>query len=139
MKARSGPRVLAAVLLAALAACDRREAPYADAGRDGAPVSATDVDPSLAEAAAFYRERCAECHGSRGAGNGVRAEALVTRLPDFRDREWQAGVADARIERAIVQGGPAVGRSADMPGQPDLAGRPELVAALRRHVRSLAE
>jgi hypothetical protein len=139
MKMAPGPWVVFAALLAPFGACDQSEAPRADAGRDAGAVTAPVTDPARAEATAFYRERWAECHGSRGAGNGVRAEALATPLPDFRDRDWQAGVSDERIERSIVLGGPAIGRSADMPGQPDLGGRPQLVAALRRHVRSLAE
>lgn len=35
-------------------------------------------------------------------------------------------------------GGAAVGRSPSMPGNPDLMSKPEVVAALVAHVRSLA-
>jgi hypothetical protein len=64
---------------------------------------------------------------------------LQPRPRDFQDPQWQASVADAYVEKIIVEGGAAVGKSAVMPPNPDLAAKPEVVAALRSYLRSLKE
>jgi mono/diheme cytochrome c family protein len=100
------------------------------------PVRAPDLDP-VAAARALFAERCVVCHGLRGGGDGAVAAALSPRPTNFRDRAWQSRVSDAAIERAIMEGGGAVGRSALMPANPDLVHRPEVVQALRVQIRSL--
>ena len=48
-------------------------------------------------------------------------------------------MTDAEIEKAIVFGGAAVGKSAQMVPNPDLEAKPGVVAALREKVRSFGE
>ena len=45
-------------------------------------------------------------------------------------------MTDETLTKAIVEGGPAVGLSAAMPGNPDLADRPAVVAALIKQIRA---
>jgi len=57
----------------------------------------------------------------------------------LRDVAWQESVTDEHLTKIIKFGGAAVGRSPTMPGNPDLIAKPEVVAALVEHIRSLDE
>lgn len=106
-----------------------------------APVAATSLvsQASKDEAKEIFVARCALCHGVSGAANGPNSEELKPQPRNFQDPEWQASVTDAHIESIIVGGGTAVGKSAVMPPNPDLAGKPEVVSALRAYVRHLKD
>lgn len=90
------------------------------------------------EAKALYVQRCVACHGVAGAGDGPAAAGLPVKPRDFRDSSWQKGVSDAELVKVIVQGGPAAGKNAAMPPNPDLQAKVEVTAALIGHLRSLA-
>ncbi len=90
------------------------------------------------EAEAIFAARCATCHGPQGAGDGPTAAALTPPPRNFQDHTWQVSVSDEHIEKIILQGGAAVGLSPLMPPNPDLSGKPEVIAALRAYVRELA-
>jgi len=85
-----------------------------------------------AHARGLWRSRCASCHGEAGRG-------LDPRPRDFGDAAWQAGADDARLRRVIVEGGAALGLSADMAANLDLAGRPATVGALVEIVRGFGD
>jgi mono/diheme cytochrome c family protein len=91
-----------------------------------------------AEAAKLFSERCAKCHGSRGKGDGPLAHTLKPRPRDFTDTTWHLAVSDRVLDTIIQKGGAAVGKSAAMPANPDLGDKPEIVVALRQHLRMLA-
>jgi mono/diheme cytochrome c family protein len=92
-----------------------------------------------AEANARFDTLCVTCHGPTGAGNGLAAAALNPKPRDFRDPKWQAGVTDEDLAMVIVSGGAAVGKSAAMPPNPDLAQKPDVVAELIKRVRACKE
>lgn len=100
----------------------------------GAQISAA----ARQEAEQIFSTRCFTCHGKQGRGDGPASKGLSPQPRDLTDPQWQASVGDDHIERIILYGGAAVGRSPAMPGNPDLSGRPEVVAALVEHVRSLS-
>jgi mono/diheme cytochrome c family protein len=110
----------------------------------GWSCSRSDAAPSgvsaqaQAQAATLYNERCAKCHGVRGKGDGPLAHTLKPRPRDFTDATWHLAVSDRVLDKIIQQGGAAVGKSAAMPANPDLGDKPELVIALRQHLRMLA-
>jgi hypothetical protein len=81
-------------------------------------------------------DRCAVCHGENGDGQGPSAPSLNPPPRDFRDKKWQASVSDKTLASAIIDGGTAVGLSASMPANPDLAGRPDVVAAMVKQIRA---
>ena len=89
------------------------------------------------EAQQLFSTRCTPCHGSQGAGDGVASRGLTPPPRNFQDDHWQESVNDAHIERIIQYGGAAVGKSPGMPPNPDLQAKPEVVAALREHIRGL--
>ena len=99
------------------------------------PVSAA----ARQEANDIFSSRCAVCHGPKGAGDGPASAGLTPKPRNFTDTTWQGGVNDEHIEKIIQYGGTAVGKSAAMPPNPDLMSKPDTVAALRLHVRSLAQ
>ena len=87
------------------------------------------------EAAEIYTARCALCHGASGKGDGAAAAALNPKPRDYSDPAWQGSVTDEEIEKIIVAGGTAVGKSVMMPANPDLESKPDVVKALRASIR----
>lgn len=107
----------------------------------GQATAAPAVPPPSPEAQAAAHEifttRCVTCHGTEGKGNGPASAGLAVHPRDFTNAEWQASVTDDHIRKIIVYGGTAVGKSAMMPPNPDLIAKPDVVAAIAAHVRSL--
>jgi mono/diheme cytochrome c family protein len=91
------------------------------------------------EARRVFSVRCSICHGEAGRGDGPGSRALNPLPRDYTSKAWQESVTDEQIRRAIVEGGAAVGRSPSMPASPDLARKPEVLAALVAVVRSFGE
>jgi mono/diheme cytochrome c family protein len=103
-----------------------------------APAAATGgAEAARAEAKLIFSTRCMTCHGPEGAGDGPASAGLTPPPRNFQDGAWQASVTDQHIENIVKYGGAAVGKSPAMPANPDLNGKPEVVTALREHVRSL--
>ncbi len=110
------------------------KAPAAAASAPAAPV-----DPAVtaaAEAEQIFTTRCSVCHGPAGKGDGPGAAALNPKPQNYTDPAFQARVTDEEIEKAILLGGAAVGKSPLMPPNPDLSSKPAVVTALRMKVRS---
>jgi mono/diheme cytochrome c family protein len=77
-------------------------------------------------ARATFSTRCVPCHGESGRGDGPLAAKAHLKLPDFTDAAWQTHATDDELRKAIVLGGPAVGKGSGMPAVPDLEGTPQL-------------
>lgn len=140
--------VVVLVALAILVACERGDAPSTPSEPAAPPPAAAPApaapsgepgEAAEAEAKQIFETRCVTCHGPRGEGNGPASAGLTPPPRNFTDPAWQTSVTDAHIEQIIKFGGAAVGRSPAMPANPDLMAKPEVVAALRAHVRELAE
>jgi mono/diheme cytochrome c family protein len=86
-------------------------------------------------AATYFKQKCVVCHGDHGAGDGPGAAALNPKPRAFGDATWQSSATDEKIAKAIIEGGAAVGKDAAMAANPDLRGKPELVAELVKIVR----
>jgi len=74
----------------------------------------------------LFKSRCAPCHGEHGKGDGPGAAALNPKPRNYTDVAWQGKVTDEEIKKTILYGGAAVGKSPQMPANPDLEGKPEL-------------
>jgi mono/diheme cytochrome c family protein len=105
-------------------------------GKGGGGSSAT---PVPAESQTVFLQRCVSCHGAAGAGDGVASASLNPKPRNFQDKSWQKSVTDEHIEKIIVSGGAAVGKSPAMPGNPDLQAKADVVRGLRAKIRSLGE
>jgi len=108
-------------------------------GSGGQSKTARVTTADRQEAQTLYKSRCAACHGQFGRGDGPGAAALDPKPRNYGDAEWQKTVTDEEIEKVIVYGGTAVGKSAQMVANPDLQAKPAVVAALREMVRSFGE
>ena len=114
-------------IIALLLACNKP--PPAESREAGTTTTtgATTQEPTAeADAEELFRTRCAQCHGESGKGNGPGAAALNPKPRNYTDPAWQAKVTDEDIKKTIVYGGAAVGKSPNMPANPDLDGKPEL-------------
>ena len=95
-------------------------------------------DPAVkAEALAIWKDRCANCHGLRGHGDGPQARHLLVSPRRLSDPIWRAGVTDEHLRTVILEGGAAVGLNPVMAPNPDLRAKPEVLDALVEHVRGL--
>ena len=117
-------QTLTAVVVASLATACGKPAEPSPAARE--------------EAAALWSDRCVNCHGPRGLGDGEGAKFLPVAPRALSDLAWQGSVTDEHIATVIVEGGPAVGLSPIMAANPDLRAKPEVVDALVRYVRALS-
>ncbi len=126
---------MTASLLALLVGCSRQPSGASQPSIEAAPVVSA---ATLTAARALYDARCAECHGPTGQGDGQRAANLRPRPQRLSDRIWQSNVSNARLQRVIVFGGVAVGKSEVMPASPALSQQPQLVLGLVAHIRRLA-
>jgi mono/diheme cytochrome c family protein len=127
--------IVAACVLAL--ACGKESEKTAEPAKATPAAAPAISQASREEANAIFLARCALCHGVNGAANGPNSEGLKPQPRNFQDPEWQASVTDAYIEKIIVEGGAAVGKSAVMPPNPDLVAKPDVVMALRAYVRKL--
>lgn len=142
-----GVQGAAVLLLAAALACGEEGAappasqpePQPAAATASAAPAATASADARREAEQIFATRCTTCHGPQGAGDGPASAGLTPPPRNFQDPAWQASVSDEHIEQIVQYGGAAVGRSAAMPANPDLMGKPEVVTALREYVRALGQ
>ena len=125
--------------VAAAAACPADKPSATVPATPDAPVATAPAAPDAAaadEAKQIFSTRCTPCHGAGGAGDGPGSTALDPKPANFTSAEWQAKVTDEHIEKILVYGGAAVGKSPAMPSNPDLDGKP-VVPALRALIRGL--
>ncbi len=130
--------------LSALAACggeqSNAEGGGTTAGAATGAAQSVEITPAAREEAQnIFSTRCAVCHGAEGRGDGPGGAGLDPKPRNYHDQAWQDSVPDEEIERAIIYGGAAVGRSPAMVGNPDLASKPAVVAALREIIRNFGK
>lgn len=129
-----------ALLVAVPAGCREKpkqeQSPAGSATLTQSPEQLPITAASRKEADDIFASRCVTCHGPTGEGNGAASAGLTPKPRNFHDADWQAGVTDEHIDKIIQYGGAAVGKSPAMPPNPDLVGKPEVVAALRQKIRS---
>ncbi|MBZ0272849.1 cytochrome c [bacterium] len=125
----------------AVSACGSGQAPQQAAPEGGSAGAApSTISPAArAEAQQVFATRCTPCHGAEGKGDGPASKGLTPPPRDYTLAEWQKSVTDEHIEKIVMYGGAAVGKSPMMPPNPDLVAKPEVVKALREHVRSLGK
>jgi len=123
------------LLTLALAACGgATAAPVGQAANNKAPAK-DELPMAAKEAKVLFESLCFTCHGLTGHGDGPGAAALDPKPRTFVDAAWQDSVTDEQIQKTIVFGGAAVGKSPMMPAQPQLKGKTEVLQALTKIVR----
>jgi mono/diheme cytochrome c family protein len=104
-------------------------------GDDAKPKRSFQIPAARKEANEVFASICVTCHGNTGHGDGPGAAACDPKPRTFADPAWQASVTDEHIVKTVLYGGAAVGKSAQMPAQPQLKGKDELLAQLVAIVR----
>lgn len=127
----------AALVAVSSVACSKKKSDEDEAATILGVSAVTEKDRS--EAREIFVSRCTPCHGSSGAGDGPASANLSPKPRNFRDTAWQSAVSNEHITKIIRFGGAAVGRSAAMPANPDLAEKGAVVAALTGHIRTLKQ
>jgi len=94
-------------------------------------------EAARAEARKIWDDRCTNCHGPFGHGDGPGAKLLPVRPRNLADQHWQGEATDDRIRQVILEGGQVVGLDSNMAANPDLRTKPEVVDALVEIVRGL--
>lgn len=106
-------------------------------GACGGGESQPATDPKVvAEAKQVWDQKCSTCHGTDGRGDGAAGAALEPKPRNFHDRAWAGRVQDDHLKKVIVEGGAAVGLSANMAPNPELKDKPAVVDELVKKVRS---
>ena len=84
----------------------------------------------------FY---CAQCHGTGRKGDGPNVTKFLPVSPrDFTDAVEMNKLTDAHMAQVIRDGGPAISKSAMMPGWVDTLNDEE-IAVLVTHIRKLCD
>ena len=115
--------VLIAAALVLVAACKKPEGGTSESQAAPTATSSTAAGGGEEEAKDLFKTRCVPCHGDQGKGNGPGAAALNPKPRNYTDATWQASVTDEQLKKTIVGGGAAVGKSPNMPANPDLEGK----------------
>ncbi len=63
----------------------------------------------------LYNEKCANCHGPTGHGDGPQAAFLDPKPTNLSDAKYMSTLTDEHIFKTISEGGIAVGKSNLMP------------------------
>lgn len=121
-------------MYALLAGCSKAEP---SSGTSSATPPAPPTHPVTQAARDTFKARCAPCHGEAGRADGPAIAKLPVKPPNFGDAVWQKGTTDEEIRKAILEGGPAVGKSPAMPAGHDLFdGKSDLLDGVVGLVRS---
>jgi len=75
-----------------------------------------------AKGATLYAQRCAMCHGDKGAGDGPVAATIPEgqKPRNLKAGGYKYATDDAKFKELLQKGGAGVGLSALMPAQSDL-------------------
>ena len=73
------------------------------------------LTPAEQKGKSLYEYNCAICHGKTGKGDGFNSYNLTKSPKNFTDGARMAALSDSQIKKAILEGGPALGLSPQMP------------------------
>lgn len=124
------------VLVLGLPACGGSQPPAPKPAPKPAGPAIVATTAGEKEALELFKSLCSTCHGMTGHGDGPGAAAINPKPRSFSDAAWQDSVTDEQIQKTIVFGGAAVGKSPFMPAQPDLKGKKDVLDGLTKIVRS---
>ncbi len=112
--------ILGVALMAILAGCepdaaDEKPSPPTVASAPSVPSPTPRMYPVTAATRETYQFYCAQCHGTKGHGNGINAPYLTVPPRDHTKADYLETRTDEHLFTAIQQGGLAVGRAPCMP------------------------
>lgn len=96
-------------------------------------ISLSHTSEQLAEGQAIYAQRCADCHGKNGAGDGSQAAALAARPVDWIQPAVLMNRSDQELANAILNG-----QGSSMPAYSSALSQDQALAAAA-YLRKLAQ
>ena len=75
----------------------------------------TSLAPAAQRGSDLYAYYCSPCHGKTGEGDGINSFQMSTPPAKHTDAALMNPLSDADMEGVIKRGGPALGRSPQMP------------------------
>jgi mono/diheme cytochrome c family protein len=93
---------------------------------------------SAAEGKKLYGQYCATCHGEKGKGDGLAAQALPAKPADHTNGAVMNQLSDQFLITIISKGGIAVGKSSFMPSWGSAISDKE-IRDLVAYLRSIAD
>ncbi len=100
------------ILTLSIASCTKNEE---EETKEELAVSKPKGEVDLTKGKAIYHEKCANCHGPKGHGDGPQAAFLDPKPTNFTDAKYMSTLTDEHIFKTISEGGIAVGKSNLMP------------------------
>ena len=94
-------------------------------------VSLRAAPQHVAEGEGLYAQRCIQCHGALGSGDGAYARSLSQIPTDIGSLAWQAQRNDVQLAQVVRSGMPGTA----MPGSPEMT--PAQVGAVVAYLRTL--
>ncbi len=90
------------------------------------------------KAADNYKLYCVQCHGTAGTGKWVNAPYLAVAPRNHVSAKDMSALSDDSVFKAIKSGGPAVGKSTQMPPFGGILSDAE-VSGLVKHLRAMCK
>jgi cytochrome c oxidase cbb3-type subunit III len=85
-----------------------------------------------------YQWYCAQCHGSKGKGNGINAKFLTVPPRNHTKAEYLETRSDEQLYEAIKFGGLSIGRAPCMPAWEHTLDE-ETIQSMVRYIRELCQ
>jgi mono/diheme cytochrome c family protein len=100
-------------------------------------LSGTAFAADAAKGGTLYAQRCAMCHGNKGAGDGPVAATIPEGMKprNLATGQYKYATDDAKFKELLQKGGAGVGLSPLMPAQSDL--KPEDLDNIIAFVKTL--
>ena len=130
---------LTAFIASPIVACNKGQEGQSGPSASAKEQATTVTAEAKKEAEEIFSLRCTTCHGPQGKGDGPASAGLVPKPRNLQDKDWQKSVTDEHIDKIVQYGGAAVSKSPAMPPNPDLSSKPQVITALRLHVRHLVK
>ena len=105
------PIILVSILPLSIISCTKNE----EKQKEEIVAAEAKIKGNTSRGKALYNEKCANCHGPTGHGDGPQAALLDPKPTNLSDAKYMSTLTDEHIFKTISEGGIAVGKSNLMP------------------------
>ena len=105
------PIILVSILPLSIISCTKNE----EKQKEEIVAAEAKIEGNTSRGKLLYNEKCANCHGPTGHGDGPQAAFLDPRPTNLSDAKYMSTLTDEHIFKTISEGGIAVGKSNLMP------------------------
>ncbi|MGH7908976.1 MAG: c-type cytochrome, partial [Thermodesulfobacteriota bacterium] len=105
------PIILVSILPLSIISCTKNE----EKQKEEIVAAEAKIEGNTSRGKLLYNEKCANCHGPTGQGDGPQAALLDPKPTNLSDAKYMSTLTDELIFITISEGGIAVGKSNLMP------------------------